>query len=102
MKLNVETLTFRDTVLEFRELTMKDFVPLMTTMSEDAIQGQLELLKSCVYVDGERVGEAIEDWPASLLRQAVPIAMRVNEMSAEGNGENSGQQDSGSTTSPPQ
>jgi hypothetical protein len=80
MALKTEKLKIDGTTYEIRELPVRTLLPLSQKLSEEGIEGQLELLGACVAVDGRLLGEGSGDLGASVYMKLVQKVLAINGM----------------------
>lgn len=80
MALRTEKIKLDGTTYEIRELPVKVLLPLSTKMAEGSSEAQIELLGSCVAVDGKLLGDAAGDIGASAYMKLIQKVLLVNGM----------------------
>jgi hypothetical protein len=80
MALKTEKLKIDGTTYEIRELPVRVLLPLSQKLSEEGIEGQLELLGACVAVDGKLLGKGSGDLGASVYMKLVQKVLAINGM----------------------
>lgn len=88
MALKVEKLTLGGVEYTIRELPVRQLLPLISKMSAENIEGQIELLGISVEVGGKPLGEAAGELGASVFMPLVKRVTKINGMDADaGNGD---------------
>lgn len=68
-----------------REIRIGDMLPLLPRLSGDeANEAQLEIVKKCVLVNGQPIGDAAVDLGLSEYLELAAIVMEVNGLSGKG------------------
>jgi hypothetical protein len=86
MKFNTKEVIIRDVTFEVRELSVRDLMPIIKMLNDDAEEGQNQLMAKSVYIDGVQIGDAFGDLPASAMMELVPHVMSVNSLDGEEEG----------------
>jgi hypothetical protein len=86
MKLNSQTITVRDQEFEVKELTIKQLMPMLSTMREEPEAGQLELIKASVFMNGKPLGDDVESLPAGVYLEIMKAATEVNDLGGDDEG----------------
>ena len=86
MKFNTKEVSIRDVTFEVRELSVRDLMPIIKMLNDDAEEGQNQLMAKSVYQNGLQLGDTFGDLPASVMMELVPHVMSVNSLDGEEQG----------------
>lgn len=86
MKLKSKDIVINDERYEVREMAVGAMLPMLPRMqdSETQQEAQLDLLKQCVYYEGQPLGDEIDCIGISTYLALAEAVMEVNGLSTEG------------------
>lgn len=79
--------TIRGVEFTVREIRLGDMLPLMKRFGgDDNAEAQLEMVKKAVYVNGEQVGDALDEYGFGIYGELVQAVLEVNGMTGDDEG----------------
>lgn len=88
MELKKHVIEYRGSTIEIRELTIGQIAPMFKDVREDGKStiDVMELMKRSVFMNGQPVGDGIEDLPGTLYTKLLKATTEVNALGEqEGN-----------------